>query len=63
MTKKKETIKDRVKAAAKSKGQKTKVKAKVNLTRVGLCYFAGNVFEIDSKVARELMSDGLVESV
>lgn len=62
MTKKKETIKDRVQAAAKSKGLKTKVEARVNLARVGLCYFAGDEFEIDSKIAKELMNDGLVNS-
>lgn len=62
MTKQKETIKDRVQAAAKTKGQKTKVQAKVNLVRVGLSYFAGDIFEIDAKVAKELMEDGLVKS-
>lgn len=45
----------------KAKKTTIKVKALVPLARVGLAYSEGNEFELDSKVAKELIQDGLVE--
>lgn len=47
-------------AKQENKKSTTKVKAECGLARVGLAYFEGDEFEIDSKVAAELIEDGLV---
>lgn len=54
MAKKKTTETPKVKG-------KVKIKALLPLVRVGLAYSEGNIFEIEAKVADQLIEDGLAE--
>ena len=38
-----------------------KVKALMELPRVGLAYSTGDIFELDAELAKVLINDGLVE--
>lgn len=48
---------------AKTEKTTIKVKAEDNLARIGLAYFDGDIFEIDAKIAKELIEQGLVSRV